>query len=122
MTEMTKGNAFLDALTEAREGTALADLHAAILQLVGDVRSIGKKGTLTVTLNIALGSANTLVLTDTIKVVSPEPNKDSAIYYADDANRLTRTDPRQPTLKGLREVATFARPMAVNETTGEITE
>jgi hypothetical protein len=45
--------------------------------------------------------------------------------FADQENRLSRRDPRQPQLTGLAQpgdVKAFARPAAVNQRTGEVTQ
>ena len=113
-------NAFLAALTDLRGGETLAELHHALIQLVGDVRSIGKTGKLTLTLNVALakGSTATILVTDELKLSEPKPDKEVTIMFADDNNRVSRRDPRQPDLTGLAEpgeVKAFPRRQAVNE-------
>ena len=124
------GNAFLEALRELRSGESLADLHEALRSLVGHVRSVGKSGTLTLTLSVSLakGSTHTLVIADELKLKEPKPDREVTFMYADDDNRLSRRDPRQPKLPAMdvSEVRRFNRPHAVNETvnprTGEISE
>ncbi len=123
----TPNNAFLDALSELRGGDVLADLHQALQQLVGDVRSLAKPGTLSLTLKVALakGSTTTLILLDKIDLKTPEPDKEATFLYADDNNRLSRRDPRQPQLGGLAQPPTaevHIWPIAVNQHTGEIHE
>lgn len=120
------GNGFLNALRELRGGETLIDLHREIEKLVGDVRSIEKPGviTLKVTVALAKGSAHTLVVTDEIVVKAPKADREVTILFADDANRLSRRDPRQPRLPGT-EPKPF-RPRAVGESvntaTGEVIE
>lgn len=108
-------NAFLDALKEIRGGETLAELHHAINALVGAVRSVGKTGTLTLKLNVALaqGSTATVVVTDDLTVKEPKPDREITILFADEANRLSRRDPRQPKLPPMDEARpATARPAA----------
>ncbi len=132
---MTEGNAFPAALGDLRSGETLADLHRALTDLVGAVRSVGKGGEIRLTLKVALaqGSTSTLVVTDDVKVKEPKPAREITILFADDANHLSRRDPRQPRLPamdGPRAASAFSRPRAVGEvapvnvdpSTGEIIE
>ena len=119
-------NGFLTTLRELRGGETMLDLHREIEKLVGDVRAIEKAGsiTLTVKFSLAKGTPNTLLITDEIKVNTPKADREVTILFADDSNRLSRRDPRQPRLPGV-EPKQF-RPRAVGESantsTGEISE
>lgn len=114
---MAKG--YVSTLQELREGQTLQDVTAALSQLVGDVLSTGKKGKLSLTISIAplnKGGAHVLVLTDEIKVTPPRPSLESTILYATEDLELTRKDPRQPELGGLRDVSQFdAKSAAAND-------
>jgi hypothetical protein len=55
---------------------------------------------------------NMLELVDDVKLSLPEPDKDtSTVVFATPDNDLTRRDPRQPELPGVRGVVT-SMPMA----------
>lgn len=102
---MAKG--FEATLRELREGETLAALSTALAQLVSDVMMSGKPGKLALTVTIKplnKGGAHVLVLADEIKVTPPKPSVESTILYATDEHELTRKDPRQPELSGLREI------------------
>lgn len=131
MPEKESSNVFLSTLQELQAGATLTDLHHALKELVGEVRSIGKKGTLSLTITVApKQNSAQLVISDEIKVAAPKPDRDITILFADDNNYLSRRDPRQPRLAGVdADVRQFARPVAVNEapanvnpSTGEIHE
>jgi hypothetical protein len=128
---VSPNNAFLEALAELGGGTTQADLHRAMVELVGAVRSVGRAGKLTLTLSIGLakGSTHTIIVSDDIKVAEPKPDRESTIMFADDANRLSRRDPRQPKLPEMAdgklrgadaEVREFPR-IAANSGPGEPT-
>lgn len=120
------GNNFLNTLTELRGGETQADLHRELEKLVGAVRSVGKAGELNLKLKVALakGSTHTLVVTDEVTIKEPKADREITILFADDANKLSRRDPRQPKLPSM-EPKNF-RPRAVNENvnveTGEVRE
>jgi len=122
-------NSFLAALQDLRGGETLNDLHVELMKLVGDVRSLGKAGTLQLTIKLAPQGTATLVVTDEIKATPPKPEKEFTVLYADDANRLSRRDPRQPKLPEMQspsDVRQFSRPIAVGDDvdreTGEVKE
>lgn len=128
MVEQADNNAFMVALRELQAGQTLNDLHHNLVSLVGDVRSLGKPGTLTLTIKVTpKANSQQLVISDDVKVAPPKPERDITILFADDNNRLSRRDPRQPRLSGVEgEVRPFNRPIAVNENvdpgTGEFRE
>lgn len=116
-------NDFLTTLNELQGGATVADLNQALQALVGDVRSIGKPGTLTLTLKVSpKASGSQLIISDEIKLAPPKPDREITIMFADDNNHLTRRDPRQPKLDGLQSADVRSFPIAVNHTTGEISE
>lgn len=122
-------NAFLQLLTELEGGQTQNDLAQAVTNMVGEVRSRGKGGTITIKLTFTPPRANSAqmgVVVD-VKEKPPAPERDITVLYADDNNQLSRRDPRQPRLSGVEaDVRSFSRPVAVNETvdkaTGEVKE
>ncbi|HAM57547.1 MAG TPA: hypothetical protein DCQ64_19895 [Candidatus Rokubacteria bacterium] len=101
---------FLTTLRDVRRGGLLADLEAHLTDVVMGVRETGRAGELILRLKIApasKGNVDTLVLTDDVKVKRPKPELGVTIFFATPANTLCRNDPRQPELKGLREVVTM---------------
>lgn len=103
---------FAEFLQEQSQGRTHAEMSEALYDLAARVRDTGKKGsvTLTITIEPAKGDEDVLVVGDEIKLKLPEfPRKPSIFYTADDGN-LSRTNPTQMTLPGLREVPTTTRP------------
>ena len=90
-----------------RDGELLKELDVQMRDLVGAVRSTNKTGKITLTLTIepSKKAQHMLFVTDDVKVTMPKVGKDSSIFFATDENTLSRRDPRQPELRGLREPA-----------------
>jgi hypothetical protein len=98
---------FLQTVKEIRRGGLVSDLEAQLADLVMGVRETGRKGQLVLTLTVApasAGNVETLLVTDDVKLKRPKPVLGSTIFFATPDNTLRRNDPRQPELKGLREV------------------
>lgn len=107
---------FMDCIKEIRGGTLPSELGELLQKLVADVRATGKGGKLTLTLDVKpmkKAGDNTLLIEDDIRIAAPLPDKPGTILYANDENVLSRKDPRQPELGGLRDV-TRVSPMPQN--------
>lgn len=105
---------FIETLKDLRGGALPGELGAELQRVVAAVRATGKSGALVLTLDIAplkQAGENTVIVTDTLRVKVPEPLKPTTILYADDDNTLTRKDPRQPELTGLRTVPGTVTPI-----------
>jgi hypothetical protein len=101
-----------DTLTALRRGQFIDELTGELGQLVDAVRSTGRKGTLTIQIDVALaskGDDTTLNVTDTIKLKLPQAGGGQTIMYATADGALTRRDPRQLDIDGLRTVETKER-------------
>jgi hypothetical protein len=97
---------FGDFLNEHRHGALHAEVSDALNELVQAVVGIGRAGSLTVTINIKpAGSTHEQVFVgDDVKLKLPSPDREEAICFVDADANLTRRDPRQPELPGLRSV------------------
>lgn len=98
---------FVSTIQEIREGGAVDELTDALANLVAAVRATGRKGKLTFTLTVKLagkGDSNVLMLEDETKIAPPAIERGTSVFFATDDNVLQRNDPRQPELKGLRQV------------------
>lgn len=96
--EEIQSNMFVTTLADLRAGRSANELSIELQKLVQAVRETGKKGTLTYKLHIepaAKGNINTLMIEDEVTVKMPEMDREAAIFFSTDDNRLTRRDPRQ---------------------------
>lgn len=95
---------FLKTVEQLADGRTASDLDDALLTLVAAVRHTGKKGTLTFSLTVKPASkdGHALILDDDVKLKLPVMERAATILFATDTNELSRSDPRQPELAGLR--------------------
>lgn len=99
---------FLETVAQLGNGDSATDLNDALIAVVDAVRQTGKKGVLTYTLTIApasVGDVDTLMLKDDVKLKLPTLGRKATVMYATSDNTLSRKDPRQPELVGLRKPA-----------------
>jgi hypothetical protein len=73
------------------------ELSDKLQRLVTAVQDTGKKGTLTVSFNLALfdGDPHRVVVEDKIVLKMPEHDRKNGIFFPDNAGNLSRTDPNQ---------------------------
>lgn len=108
-------SAFITTLRDLRQGLALDDLGDQLVGLVAHVRSTGRAGKLTLTLTVkpaSKGNTDVLAIEDAVTVKLPKAETGSTILYATSDNQLSRKDPRQPELSGLRDVTPIRPPSA----------
>jgi hypothetical protein len=91
----------IEFLSYQRSGTLLADIGEEVSKLARAVRDTGKKGTLTITFTIepagrSLGGQ--IKIEDKIVAKPPRPDVADTLMYVDSNGKLSRRDPRQPTL------------------------
>lgn len=90
---------FIDTLKDIRDGELLAELPRKLQEVIEGVQATGKKGKLTIVLELAPAKAGMFVLTDDVKQTIPEPERDTTtVFFVTDESDLTRRDPRQPKL------------------------
>lgn len=87
----------ISMLTEHRRGEVWSELAAALREVAGAVQLVGKSGTVTLKIKLAVaqGTSNTLVISDDISKNIPKASKQGTIFYADENNNLVRNDPNQ---------------------------
>lgn len=97
---------FADFLAEHNKGQGHRQAGEAMQRLVAAVQDTGKKGSVTVKVDVAQMKDDDTLLITTVTVVEkiPVPSPKPAVFYADDDGNLVRTDPRQMTFETLREV------------------
>lgn len=100
---------FTQTLREVRDGDLVAELTDKMRQLVEAVRGTDRGGSITVklTLKPMKKGIGMYTVEDEVKLASPEPERESTTFmFVTADNELTRRDPRQPELPGVRGVVT----------------
>lgn len=106
---------FAAVLAEVRGGSAHARVSALLAEVSQAVSATGKKGKLTLVLDIAPmknAAEGTVMVTvsSVAKIPEPDDATPTSVFYADDGGNLRRDDPKQPQLPlvglpGRRETA-----------------
>lgn len=95
---------FAQFVQEQRNGGLHGELSDALAELVTAVSEHGKKGSLVLTVGVALNKDGvTVTVTDKLKLSLPEGDRGAAIFYVDEHGNLSRRNPAQTELP-LREV------------------
>lgn len=102
---------FTDTLTSLRYGTLVDDLTKAMTELTAKCADTGRAGTLTLQLTLKPGKGGQIEVFDDIKIKEPKDEVGSSIFFATPDGNLTRDDPKQLSIEGLR---------TVDQETGEI--
>lgn len=90
---------------EQRQGGLHGEASDALAELVAAVVQHEKGGTFTLKLSVAPGpTPGSVVVRDDVRIKAPEADKSAALFFADDDGNLSRRDPRQLEMTGLREV------------------
>lgn len=97
---------FADFLRDLAGGTTHDEMSEAVWDLVARVRDTGKKGTVTLTILVEPTKGDTTMLTvsDEIKLKLPEHSRRPSVFFSDGQGNLSRSNPNQPELSGIREV------------------
>lgn len=115
MTSEQHAKPFADFLVG--QGQAHDELTDGLHDLVAAVRDTGKAGSITLTIKVEPDKRTDGVLrvTDNVVVKAPKHDRGARIYYQDRAGNLSRTDPNQPELEGLRDVSAPVIPIQLKE-------
>ncbi|WP_066360307.1 hypothetical protein [Herbidospora mongoliensis] len=98
---------FADTLRDLRHGEVLDQAARDLQALVEAVGEIGKKGKLTLTIEVEpmKGDSDALSVTAQLKLACPPKPASAAVFFADKDHNLVRDNPRQHPIPGLlREV------------------
>ena len=97
---------FNDWLQDQSNGATHSELSEALYDLVSRCTDTRKKGSLTLTISVEpmKGDEDVLVVSDEIRLKLPEFPRKPSIFYQNDHGNLSRSNPNQPELSGLREV------------------
>lgn len=101
---MAGQKSFNETLSALRYGTLIDDLTEEMNNLTTQCAETGRPGSLTITLQLKPGKGGQIEVFDDIKVKLPKEEKGSSIFFVTPEGNLTRNNPRQPELDGLRAV------------------
>lgn len=98
---------FADVLRDLGKGQIADEAAVMLTDLVQAVVAYGKKGTFSLMITVApfKGSVDQVSVSATAKSRPPAADPIAAPFFVGDGGNLTRNDPRQDALIGLREVA-----------------
>jgi len=95
---------FAAFMQEHRNGSLHSELSDLLAELVIAAREVGKKGSLTIKLEVVPNAdGQTVTIGDTVVLKKPEPNRGTGIWFSDETGNLSRRNPMQPELP-FREV------------------
>lgn len=95
---------FTDTINALRYGTLNDDLTSALNDLVKICDNTGKAGELTLKLKLKPGKGGQMEIIDELIVKAPKEEKGTSIFFATPEGNLTREDPRQLNIEGLRSL------------------
>ena len=93
-----------------------------IVELIRDCRATGRAGSVTVTLKFIPGKAGQMHITGDLKITEPKKDKYESIMFDLPSGELSRDDPAQANLPGIRKVSDrdARQPLDVDRSTGEV--
>ena len=86
----------IEVISAQRKGRCLVEAQQQLQELVKACADTGKKGKLTITLEVIPAEIGTVVVRDDVTAKLPKPERSSTSFYADEQGALHREDPRQP--------------------------
>lgn len=94
-------------LMEHRGGGLHNEASEELQGVVKAVKDTQKKGSLTITISVepAKDDEDSVVLSDTLKVSAPRPTTKPSRWFTDEHGNVSRTNPRQGEISGLRDVS-----------------
>lgn len=97
---------FAELLTVLDHGAAHAEASRVLHDLTNAVTDTGKAGYVMIKIEMKplRGSSDQLVVSAQVSSKMPKSEPAASIFYRDDSGNLTRNDPNQPELDGLRVV------------------
>jgi hypothetical protein len=103
---------FTQMVAELRRGRTGDELTEAMQALVHACKETGKTGALTLVIKVTPGKSGQVEITDAIKTNLPVFSRESSLFFVTDDGDLSRKDPRQEELPGLRGVEDETRKSA----------
>jgi hypothetical protein len=94
-------NRFCETLRQVRNGALETEMNDALQELVHEVERTGKKGSLTLTIEVQPAGEGKQFVNGATKAKLPSPTNQATLFYVKENGDLTRRDPRQPELPSL---------------------
>lgn len=106
---------FVDFL--AQQGRAHEELTEGLHQVIAAVEETGKAGSVTLVIKVDPDkkAAGIFRISDNVTVKIPAHDRGTRIFFKDKSGNLSRQDPNQPELEGLRDVSAPASPIHLKE-------
>jgi hypothetical protein len=106
LTDEVQIRPFAEMLTILDRGEAHAAASRGLHDLIGAVQALGRKGGLTISIEVAplKGTQDQLILTAQVTTKMPKADPTSQMFFVDQSGNLSRNDPRQMEIDGLRVV------------------
>ena len=94
---------FAEFLTELRQGLFHQEVSQKMQSLTAAVQKYGKKGTMTIKLDVKPEGSYQAFVNATCKIVTPEPTTEPTLFFLTDDKGLSRRDPRQLTFDAMEQ-------------------
>lgn len=106
---------FSDVL--AQQSRAHQEATDGFHEVIAAVAETGKSGSVTITLKVEPDkkAEGIFRVTDSVKVTIPQFDRATNIYFRDSTGNLTRNNPNQPEIEGLRDVSAPVTPITLKE-------
>jgi hypothetical protein len=92
-----------DWLNEHRDGELMVEASEAFADLVQRVQTTGRNGSIAIVLTVK-AAGDMVAVVDDVTVKNPKVDRQVKSYFVDDDGNLSRSNPRQPELPGLKSV------------------
>lgn len=89
-------------LLNVREGGAIEEIATQLRTVVAAVQNVQKPGKVQITIDVKPNGMNAVTITDAVKATIPEHKKQETVFFVTDEFGLSRRDPKQPRIPGLR--------------------
>lgn len=103
VTDLPAIRPFTEWLAEHRDGELNVEVSEALHDLIRRVQMTGRAGQLALVLTVK-GAGDMVAVTDDVTIKPPKTDREVKSYFVDGEGNLTRANPHQPELPGLRTV------------------
>lgn len=105
---MTYARPALDLIGDLRRGKAAHELTEQLHDLIAACLDTGKKGELVLKLTVEpdTDDETRMKVTDVIATKTPKRSQKPSLFFVDHDGNLTRSDPLQTSIDGVRDAAT----------------